>query len=282
MKKYFVKLLVLLFIFTNFLSTECFGCLSFRNAPQIPCEYIITIHNCAIECNSLPEDQLDVKLNDEKVGKTTQIMDDSIIYAFKNSSVKSEDISSLVKALQVDIDECRDKEFILTGYGKGANLATRIASKLHGLANQIKIIVFCADSKITDQFSNDGMYLSDRLHFCKRGEMPNYDSSMIEINMAPSLIKRFSVPKCAIGITALVGANLLFKNINKDKKVSTITKRVKKIANVIGAVGIAAFSFSKKQQGEYFSNDEICGRHSVVQSRAFSAASYNEWKHLGD
>ena len=69
MKKCFVKLLVLLFIFTNFLSTECFGCLSFRNAPQIPCEYISTIHNCAIDCNLLPEDQLDVTLDDEKVGK---------------------------------------------------------------------------------------------------------------------------------------------------------------------------------------------------------------------
>ena len=118
----------------------------------------------------------------------------------------------------MDVNKCGDKEFILTGYGKGANLAAKIASKLHGRANQIKIIVFCADSKITDQFSNDGMYLSDRLHFCKRGEMPSYDSSMIEINMASSIIQRFSVMKCAIGASALVGANLLFKNVNKDKK----------------------------------------------------------------
>lgn len=161
-------------------------------------------------------------------------------------------------------------------------MAAKIASKLRSRANQIKVIVFCADSKITDQFSNQGMYLSDRLHFCKRDETPCYDSSMIEINMAPSLIQRFSVPKCVIGTSALVGANLLFKNINKDKKVSTTTKRIKQIANVVGAVGVAAFSFSKKQQGEYFSNDEVCRRHSVVQSRAWSAEFPDEWRHLGD
>lgn len=100
MKKYLTKFLILLFIFIDFLSIECFGCpeyLSFRNAPRIPCEYISTIHNCAIDCNSLTVEQLDVTLDDEKVGKTTQTMDDSIIYAFKNSSVKNENVSNLVE-----------------------------------------------------------------------------------------------------------------------------------------------------------------------------------------
>lgn len=142
------------------------------------------------------------------------------------------------------------------------------------------------------------MYLSCRLHFCKRDENPCYDdSSMIEINMAPTIIERFSLPKFAIGTAALVGVNLFLNRYDKDKKTTTEKedteqinkdakkpdkiKRIRQAINVVGALGVAAFSLSK-QQNEYFSGDEISSRFKRAQSRAWGAFTKDEWRHIGD
>lgn len=280
-KSFFAKLLVSLFIVTETVfSSGCVSATSFRHALQLPCEYISTINECAKSVNSLPTEQLDIKLHGEGIGKTHS-QGDSTVYAFKNSSVKSEDIPPLVNLIKQKVVEASDKEFIFTGYGEGANLAAEIASQLQPAGpNQVKVIVFCANRVITNKFKNPGMYLSDMLHFCKRNERPQHEqSSMIDFNMSPTIGERFSLPKCAVGLTALVGTNLLFKFADKNGKIPTAAKL---IVNGVGLIGTAALSFSKQPNEEYFSNSEICPRFKCAQSRAWGADTFDEWKHLGD
>ena len=299
MKKYFVKLLSLLFIITNLFSKVCAMGISFRHALQISCEYMQDINSCAILVNSLPTEQLDIMLNGQKIGTVFYPKSgDSIIYAFKNVQLNDEDISSLTGEIQKSINDNKDKEFIFTGYGKGANFAAKVASRVmnsQGNINQIKIIVFCAEDKIRDDLRH--MYLSCKLHFFKRDEKPCYDSSVIEINMAPTITERFSFPKFAIGTAALVGINLFLNKYDKDEKTITEdkgteqidkdaekpknTKKVRRAVNVVGALGVAAFSLSK-QQNQYFPGDEIGSRFKRAQSRAWGCDTAEEWRHIGD
>ncbi len=244
--------------------------ISFKHALQIHCEYMQDINSCAILVNSLPMEQLAITLNGQKIGTVFYPkLGDSIIYVFKNFYVNDEDISSLIGEIQKPINDNKNKEFILTGYGKGANFAAKVASQVigfQGSINQIKVIVFCAEDTIRNDLRH--MYLSCKLHFCKRDEKPCYDSSVIEINMAPTIAERFSFPKFALITAALVDINLFLnkydkdeKTIKKDKDMEQINKdakkpkktinRVRQVVNVVGALGVVAFSLSK-QQDEFF------------------------------
>ena len=206
----------------------------------------------------------------------------SVVCAFKDADIHCDDIPSLARNIFTDN---RNKEIVLTGYGKGANFAAKVASnigkKCGGFedSKQVKVIAFCADSEFDDDFSNSNCdHLSCRLHFGKRDRTPPYDTSkMIEFNMLPTLPERFPIPKCAIGATALIGTNWLLKDIDKE---GNISKKAKKIINAIGVVGVAALSFTK-QHGKYFSNGEICSRFTIAKHRLRWETTENELRYFG-
>lgn len=272
MKKLIVTFIITLIMVTTMTNSTS---LSFRHGIALSHIMLENINNAAISVNSISVNLINynqpdiVFLNGHFIGTVTQFQE-TIIYAFKNDKFKDLDkISELVDGIKRNAGE---NEIILTGYGKGANLAAKVADSLSQymlIGNQVKLFAFCADQKITESLSN--ISILSRLHFSRQCNLQCLKSNMIEFpqSIVKSILSRFSLIGFAIGES--IGAACCFAIRQFDD-----------IPNVLEVLPIAfatALAFSKSPQ-QYFSTDEIWNRYNLAKSRLMYATT-DEYKTLG-
>lgn len=265
MKKLIVTFIISLIMVTTMTNSTQ---LPFRHGIQLPYLMLKNINDAAISVNSMNYN-LDIVLNEQFIGKITRL-EGTTIYAFKNDKFKVLDkIIELVDNIKSSAGE---NEIILTGYGKGANLAAKVAENLSQYmprSNQVKLFAFCADQKITESLSK--ISILSKLHFSRQCNLQCIKSNMIEFpqSICKSISSRFSLIGSAIG--ASIGAACCFAIGQFDD-----------IPNVLEVLPIAfatVLAFSRSPQ-QYFSIDEIWNRYELAKSRLMYATP-DEYKTLG-
>lgn len=267
MKELIVTFISTLIMLTNMTNSTS---IPFRHGIGLSYEMLKNINNAAISVNSIKSNQLDIILNEHFIGKVTKL-EGTTIYAFKNDKFKILDkITELVDNIK---SNNKENEVILTGYGKGANLAATVAESISQYMqdhNQVKLFAFCSDQKITESLSK--ISILSKLHFSRQCNLQCIKSNMIEFpqSICKSISSRFSLVGFAIG--ASIGATCCFA-IGQFNNIPNILK-------ILPITFGTALTFSKSPQ-QYFSTDEIWNRYNLAKSRLMYAITPDEYKTLG-
>lgn len=239
---------------------------SFRHGLQFSYEMLNVVNNAAIEASEKPKEQLDIVVSGMPVGKFTQA-GQAQIYAFRD--MKFDEISN-TEAL-IDRMKTYEHEIILTGYGKGANFAARVAQELSKhitKKNKVKLFAFCADKIIKDDLS--GISMLSRLHFSRYTEWQCRNSSMIEFpqRLSRILFDKFSSAGCIMGSSACLAGEIAISRSDLPS-----------FLGVIPIGGAILCSFCKRPQ-KYLTMADIWRKYDFAGYR-LSFALPEEYKDLG-
>ena len=260
-----------LMFFTTYVITIC-GVLgstlstSFRHGLQFSYEMLDAVNRVAIEASEKPEEQLDIVISGIPAGKSTQF-GQTQIYAFKDMKFgETCNIDVLLGRMRA-----YEHEIILTGYGKGANFAAKVARELSKYVtkdNKIKLFAFCADKIIEDKL--DGISMLSRIHFSRYTEWQCRNSSMIEFpeTVMKSLVDKFSLPGFIAGVTACVFGWEVIQRFDWSR-----------IFEIIPIGSALWCSFCEKPQ-KYLTMADIWSKYEFAKYR-LSFAPPEEYKDLG-